>query len=75
MPGLDPTTNQPLITDHLLQALLADRPQRQMIIQQPPQQLPPVAVKTLLKLRVRQALGIGPVQKARPATRTAHGWR
>ena len=35
-----------------------------MIIQQPPQQLPPVTVKTLLKLRVRKPAGIRPVQEA-----------
>jgi hypothetical protein len=64
VPGLDPTTRHPLITDDLIQALLANRPQRQMIIEQPPQQLPPVAVKTLLKLGVRQPRRIRPVQEA-----------
>ena len=45
---LDSTASHPLIADYLLKARLADRAQRQMIIKQPPQQLPPVAVKTLL---------------------------
>ena len=35
-----------------------------MIIQQPAQQLPPVAVKTLLKLGVREPRGVRPVQEA-----------
>jgi hypothetical protein len=34
-----------------------------MIIKQAPQQLAPVTVKTLLKLAMRQASGVGPVQK------------
>ena len=63
MTGLDPRAPDPLIADDLLEPLLADRPQRQMIIQQPAQQLPPVPVKTLLKLRVRQPSRIRPVQE------------
>ena len=35
-----------------------------MIIKQPPHELPTVAVKTLLKLRMRQASRVRPVQKA-----------
>ncbi len=61
--GLNPRTPDPLIADDLLEALLADCPQRQMISQQPAQQLPPVPVKTLLKLRVRQPSRIRPVQE------------
>jgi hypothetical protein len=48
LPGLRPPASDPLIADHPFTALLADRSQRQLIIKQPPQQLPPVAVKVLL---------------------------
>ena len=46
-----------------------------MIIQQPAQQLPPVTIKTLLKLRVREPGSVRPVQGSRSATRTAPGSR
>jgi hypothetical protein len=62
--GLDPAARHPLITDDLIQALLADRPQREMVIQQPAQQLPPVAREMLLKLGVRAPGGVRPVQEA-----------
>jgi hypothetical protein len=62
--GLDPSARHPLVADHLRQAPLADLTQRQMIIEQPPQQLPPVPVKTILELGVREPRGVGPVQKA-----------
>ena len=45
---LHSAARHPLIADYLLKARLADRAQRQMIIKQPPQQLPPVPVKTFL---------------------------
>jgi hypothetical protein len=57
-----PDAPHPLIADHLIEALLARCPQRQMIIEQPAQQLPPVAVKTLLKLRVREPGRVRPVR-------------
>jgi hypothetical protein len=50
MTCLDAPARHALLADHLLMSLLAHRPQRQMIIQQPAQQLPPVAVRRLLKL-------------------------
>ena len=37
VPGLDPTMHHALIAHDLLKALLADRAQREMIIEQPPQ--------------------------------------
>jgi hypothetical protein len=64
MTGLDPAARHPLITDDLIQALFADRAQREMVIKQPAQQLPPVAVKMLLKLGVREPRGVRPVQEA-----------
>jgi hypothetical protein len=63
VPGLDPTARHPLITHDLIKALLTDRPQRQMIIQQQAQQLPPVTVKALLKPGVIQASRVGPVKE------------
>ncbi|MGA8335231.1 MAG: hypothetical protein WB761_10835 [Solirubrobacteraceae bacterium] len=48
MTWLHSAARHPLIADYLLKARLADRAQRQMIIKQPPQQLPPVPVKTFL---------------------------
>jgi len=62
---LDPTAGHTLVADHLLKALLVHCPQRQMIIKQPAQQLPSVAIKTLLKLRVREPGGVRPIQKAK----------
>src|ERR1039458_173144 len=64
VPGLNAPASDSFIAGHLLEALLADRPQREMIIKQPAQQLPPVAVKTLLELGVRETRGAGSVQKA-----------
>ena len=64
VPSLDPTARHALIADDLLKALLAHRPQRQMIIQQPPEKLPTLTVKTLLKLRVRQTGSVRPIEKA-----------
>ena len=63
MPGLHTTPGNTLLANHLLEPLLAHRPQRQMIIQQPAQQLPPVAVKTLLKLGVRERRSVPPSRK------------
>ena len=63
MTGLDPTARHTLITDDLVQALLADRAQREMVIEQPAQQLPPVAVKMLLKLGVREPAASVPSKK------------
>ena len=64
VPSLDPTARHALIADDLLKALLAHRPQRQMIIQQPPEKLPTLTVKLLLKLRVRQTGSVRSIQKA-----------
>ena len=61
---LDPRARLSLIADDLLKALLAHRPQRQMIIQQAAQQLPPVNIKMLLKLAVREAGGVRPIKEA-----------
>ena len=63
MPGLDPPARHPLSAGDLLTALLADRAQRQMIIEQPAQQFTPVAIQTLLKLGMREPRSIRPVQK------------
>jgi hypothetical protein len=63
VPGLDPTARHPLITDDLIKALLTDRPQRQMVIQQPAQQLPPVTADALLQPGVIKTSSVGPVQK------------
>ena len=52
MPCLDPRAPDALIADDLLKAPLAQRPQRQMIVQQAAQQLTTVTIKTLLQLRV-----------------------
>jgi hypothetical protein len=61
---LHPRAHLSLIASHLLKALLAHRAQRQMIIEQTAQQLPPVNIKMLLKLGMRQAGGIRPIKKA-----------
>ena len=63
MTGLDPSADHALLADHLLQAPLSRCAQRQVIIQQPAQQLPPVYFKPLLELRVRERSGICPVQE------------
>jgi len=61
---LDPRARRSLIADDLLKALLAQRPQRQMIIKQAAQQLPPLNIKTLLKLRVREPGSVRPIKEA-----------
>jgi len=61
--GLDPTARHPLITDNRVETLLTDGPQRQMIIQQPAQQLPPVTADALLQPGVIQASRVGPVKE------------
>jgi hypothetical protein len=61
---LDPTAGNTLVARHVPEPLLARRSQRQMIIKQPPQQLAAVAIETLLKLPMRQASGVRPIQKA-----------
>ena len=63
VPGLDPHAPHPLIADHLIQALLARCPQREVIIQKPPQKLPAVTVKTLLELGVREPGSVRAVQE------------
>lgn len=63
MPRLDPDAPDTLIADDLLQPLLPQRPQRQMIIQQPAQQLTPVTIKTLLQLGVREPSGARPIKE------------
>ena len=60
----DPAAGHLVITDNRVQALLTDRAQREVVIKQPAQQLPPVTVKTLLKLGMFQASGVGPVHEA-----------
>ena len=64
MIALDPTASHLVITNHLLEALLTDRAEREMVVKQPSQQLPPVTVKTLLKLGMFQASSVGPVHEA-----------
>ena len=64
VPTLDPTARHALIADDLLKALLAHRPQRQMIIQQPAQQLPALTVKTLFQFGMREPSSVCPIQKA-----------
>ena len=56
MTCLDPTADHPLFASDILTAVLADRPQRQMVIQQPAQQIAAIAIKVLLKLGVREPL-------------------
>jgi hypothetical protein len=53
-----------LIASDLLKPRLAQGAQRQMIIEQAAQQLPPVNIKMLLKLGMRQAGGVGPIKEA-----------
>jgi hypothetical protein len=64
VPGLDPDALHPLIADHLIEAPLARCPQREVIIQKPPQQFPAVTVKTLLELGVREPAGVRAVQES-----------
>jgi hypothetical protein len=45
----DPTAGHLIVPDNLGKALLTDRAQREMVLKQPAQKLPPVTVKTLLK--------------------------
>ena len=61
---LDAAARHALIADDILNACLANPAQRQMVIQQPPQQLTPVTVKALLELRMREVGGVAPVQEA-----------
>ena len=63
MIALDPTASHLVITNNRLQALLTDRAEREMVIKQPSQQLPPVTVKTLLQASVIQASSVGPVHE------------
>ena len=44
-------------------ALLAHRSQREVIIQQAPQQLPPVALQAILKLAVREPGSAAPIHE------------
>jgi hypothetical protein len=64
MIALDPTASHLVITNNRLQALLTDRAEREMVLKQPSQQLPPVTVKTLLKLGMFQASSVGPIHEA-----------
>jgi hypothetical protein len=61
---LDPGAYPSLIAGDLLEARLAHGPQRQMIIKQAAQQLPPVNIEVLLKLGMRQAGSVRPIKKA-----------
>ena len=61
---LDPAAEHPLIASDLLKARLAHGPQRQMIIKQAAQQLPPVNIEMLLKLGVREPASVHPIKKA-----------
>ena len=63
MTFLHTTADDSLIAGDLLTARLAQGAQRQMIIKQAAQQFPPVDVKMLLKLGVRQAGGVRPIQE------------
>ena len=63
MTRFDPTAGHLIVPDNLLKALLADRAQREMVIKQPAQQLPPVTVKTLLQTSVIQTSRISPVHE------------
>jgi len=63
MTALDPAADHPLITDDLIQALLTDRPQRQMIVQELTQQLPPVTADALLQPGMIKTSSVGPIQK------------
>src|ERR1039458_5421538 len=56
-------TRDLLVADNQFQGLLTNRAQGEMIIQQAPQQLAPVAVKALLKLAMRQTSSVAPVQE------------
>jgi hypothetical protein len=61
--SFDPTAGHLVITDNVLKALLTDRAKRQVIIEQPAQQLPPVTVDAVLQSGVIQASSVGPVQE------------
>ena len=52
-----------LVADDPLQTLLAQRPQGQVIVKQPAQQLPPVDREPFLKLGMREPGGVGSVQE------------
>jgi len=62
--SFDPTAGHLILTDNRPEALLTDRAYREMIIKQPAQKLPPVAVQTLLKPGVIKTSGVSPVQEA-----------
>ena len=70
-----PARDHPLIADDLLEALLAHRPQRQMIIQQPAQQLPPVDGQDAPQARRATGRRRPSRPGSRSATRTAPGSR
>jgi hypothetical protein len=59
----DPTAGHLIVPDNLRKALLADRAQREVVIKQPAQKLPPVTVKTLLQASVIQTSRVGPVHE------------
>jgi hypothetical protein len=61
---LEAAAHLSLIADDLLKVLLAQGPQRQMIVKQAAQQLTPVNIKMLLKLRVREPGGVRPIKGA-----------
>lgn len=63
MISFDPTAGHLIVPDNLRQALLADRAEREVVIKQPAQKLPPVTVKTLLQASVIQASSVGPVHE------------
>ncbi len=63
MISFDPTTGHLVFTDNLGKALLTDGAQREMVIKQPAQKLPPVTVKTLLKPGVIKTSRVGPVHE------------
>ena len=60
---LHAAADDPLIAGDLPTARLAQGAQRQMIIKQAAQQFPPVNIQMLLKLGVRQAGGVRPIQE------------
>ena len=72
---LHPAADHPLIPGDLLKARLSHRPQRQMITEQAAQQLPPVNIKMLLKLGMREPGGVGPIKETdqRPKPLPASG--
>jgi hypothetical protein len=61
---LDPAAHLSFIAGDLLKARLPHRAQREMIIKQAAQQLPPANIKMLLKLGMREAGSVRSVKKA-----------